>query len=164
MLISILSLSGSLSFALTGALTGSLTGALPYLLILVVSFGAATLLPLSSELLLVAQIKSGAGSASGLLMAAIIGNTAGSVVNWGLGMYMRHFEGRRWFPFKPADIDKASTRFQRYGVWTLLLAWVPLMGDPLTFVAGVMRVPFTVFLPLVAMGKAARYMVLVWSL
>ena len=136
----------------------------PYLLLLVVSFGAATLLPLSSELLLLAQIKAEAGSIEGLLIAAIIGNTAGSAFNWGLGKYMRHFENRRWFPFKPSDIDKASQRFQTYGVWTLLLAWVPIMGDPLTFIAGVMRVPFAVFLPLVAVGKAARYLILAWSL
>ena len=142
----------------------ALSAGAPYLLLLVVSFGAATLLPISSELLLFTQIKTGAGSIEGLLVAAIIGNTAGSIVNWWLGKYMRHFETRRWFPFKPSDIDRASVRFQRYGIWTLLLAWVPIMGDPLTFVAGIMRVPFSLFLPLVATGKAARYLVLAWGL
>ena len=142
----------------------SLGSASPYLLLFVVSFGAATLLPISSELLLFTQIKIGNGAIEGLLLAATIGNTAGSAVNWWLGKYMRHFETRRWFPFKPADIDRASRRFQRYGIWTLLLAWVPIMGDPLTFVAGVMRVPFRVFLPLVMAGKAARYLILAWSL
>ena len=141
-----------------------MSGTVPYLLLLVVSFGAATLLPISSEVLLAAQIKAGSGEIEGLLLAAIVGNTTGSIVNWWLGKYMRHFENHRWFPFNPADINKASGRFQRYGIWTLLLAWVPVMGDPLTFIAGVMRVPFAVFLPLVAIGKAARYLVLAWSL
>lgn len=110
-----------------------------------------------------AQLKAGAGTALGLFAAAAIGNTAGSVFNWWLGRYARHFEGRRWFPFKPKDIEKASDRFQRYGVWSLLFAWVPVIGDPLTFIAGVLRVPFLVLLPLVAIGKAARYAVLVWG-
>ena len=102
-----------------------------------------------------------AGRRSG---AAIIGNTAGSVFNWWLGRYARHFETRRWFPFTPADIEKASARFARFGAASLLLAWLPLIGDPLTFVAGLLRVPFSVFLPLVAIGKAARYVVLLWGI
>ena len=135
-----------------------------YLLILAVSFGAATLLPLSSELLLIAQVKAGAGSREGLLAAAIIGNSAGSAFNWGLGRYARHFQDRRWFPFKPQQIEKASKRFQRFGVWSLLFAWLPVVGDPLTFVAGLLRVNFVAFLPLVAIGKAARYWILLWGL
>ena len=146
------------------SLLSSASLAAPYLLLLVVSFGAATLLPLSSELLLFSQIKTGTGEIEGLLLAAIIGNTAGSVFNWWLGKYMRHFETSRWFPFQPKDIDRASAQFHRYGIWTLLLAWVPVMGDPLTFIAGVMRVPFSLFLPLVLTGKAARYLILVWSM
>ena len=146
------------------ALLLSVTSLSPYFLLFVVSFGAATLLPISSEVLLFAQIKAGSGTIEGLLIAATIGNTAGSALNWWLGKYMRHFETRRWFPFKPSEIDRASDRFQRYGIWTLLLAWVPIMGDPLTFIAGVMRVPFAVFLPLVMVGKAARYLILAWSL
>lgn len=137
---------------------------LAYLLIFAVSFAAATLLPLSSELLLLAQIKTGAGNIAGLLAAAIIGNTAGSVVNWGLGRYALHFQDHRWFPFKPAEIDKASQRFQRFGLWSLLFAWLPIIGDPLTFVAGLLRVKFLLFLPLVALGKASRYLALVWGI
>lgn len=135
----------------------------PYALIAVVSFGAATLLPFSSEVVLVAQMKAGLGSTGGLLLAATIGNVAGSCFNWWLGLYARHFEGRRWFPFSKADIDTASARFNSVGVWTLLLAWVPVIGDPLTFVAGVLRVPFVVFLPLVTIGKAARYAALAYG-
>jgi len=137
---------------------------LAYLLLLAVSFGAATLLPLSSELLLLAQVKANAGSTAGLLSAAIVGNTAGSVFNWWLGRYALHFQNRRWFPFKAQQIDRASARFQRYGTWSLLFAWVPVIGDPLTFVAGLLRVNFVIFLPLVAFGKAVRYIALVWGM
>lgn len=135
----------------------------PYLMLALVSFAAATLLPFSSEVALVAQLKADLGSPAGLFAAATLGNVAGSCFNWWLGLSARHFEGRRWFPFSVADIDHAGERFQRYGVWTLLLAWLPVVGDPLTFVAGVLRVPFLIFLPLVAIGKAARYAVLAYG-
>jgi membrane protein YqaA with SNARE-associated domain len=136
----------------------------PYVLLTVSSFGAATLLPFSSELILVAQLKSGLGSPIALLTAATLGNVAGSCFNWWLGMNARRYEDRRWFPFTADAIDRAGKRFSRYGLWTLLLAWLPVVGDPLTFVAGILRVPFVLFLPLVAAGKAARYALLVYGL
>lgn len=129
----------------------------PYLLLAGAAFLAATLLPFSSEVALVAQMKSGLGSTAGLVTAASIGNVAGSTFNWWLGGALRRFEGRRWFPFKPADIARATERFNRYGTWVLLLAWVPVIGDPLTLVAGVLRVPLGVFLLFVTLGKVARY-------
>jgi len=64
-------------------------------------------------------------------------------------------------PFTAANIEAASQKFNRFGVWSLLLSWVPVVGDPLTFVAGVLRVPFLVFLPLVLVGKLARYLAVV---
>jgi membrane protein YqaA with SNARE-associated domain len=136
----------------------------PYALMCAIAFSAGTLLPFSSEVALVAQMKTGLGSPVGLLLAATIGNVAGSCFNWLIGRYARHFEGRRWFPFSAATIDTASARFNALGVWTLLLAWVPIIGDPLTFVAGVMRVPFWIFLPLVTIGKAGRYAALAYGL
>jgi membrane protein YqaA with SNARE-associated domain len=134
----------------------------PYLLLAGWSFLSATLLPLSSELALAAQIKAGFGSVSGLVAAATIGNVGGSILNWWLGTVLRQFEGRRWFPVSPEQIQKASARFQRYGAGVLLLSWLPIIGDPLTVVAGVLRVPLAVFLPLVILGKAARYVAVAW--
>jgi membrane protein YqaA with SNARE-associated domain len=136
----------------------------PLLVMLASAFGAATLLVLPSEAILLAQIKAGLAPTSTLLAAATIGNVAGSAFNWWLGLNARRFEGRRWFPFSPETIQSASDRFQRFGLWSLLLAWVPIIGDPLTFIAGVLRVPFRYFLPLVAIGKGARYAILVASL
>lgn len=132
----------------------------PLLAMLASSFGAATLFVLPSEAILLAQIKAGLAPVWALLAAATIGNVAGSAFNWWLGCHARRFQDRRWFPFSPSTIAAASSRFQRWGLWSLLLAWVPVIGDPLTFIAGVLRVPFHWFLPLVALGKGARYAIL----
>ena len=136
----------------------------PLLVMLASAFGAATLLVLPSEAVLIAQLKAGLAPPWALLTAATIGNVAGSAFNWWLGLNARRFEDRRWFPFAPATVVAASDRFQRWGLWSLLLAWVPIIGDPLTFIAGVLRVPFRYFLPLVAIGKGVRYAILVASL
>ncbi len=125
------------------------------------AFIAATLLPLYSEAVIVAL--SGAGGFDAVLLVAVAttGNTLGAVVNWALGKYCLHWSDRKWFPFKPTQLDRAGAWFRRYGEWSLLFAWAPVIGDPLTFVAGVLRVPFLPFLVLVAIGKCARYAVLV---
>ena len=81
-------------------------------------------------------------------------------MNWALGRYLLHFSDRRWFPFKPDSLGLAQRWFQRYGVWSLLFAWLPIGGDALTFIAGVMRVRFPIFLLLTAVGKSTRYALL----
>jgi membrane protein YqaA with SNARE-associated domain len=124
------------------------------------AFLAATILPFPSEIILTGAIKGGLADKWGLVAAASIGNVLGALLNWWLGGQLRRFEGRRWFPIDAATLDAASERFQRWGVWSLLLSWVPVIGDPLTFAAGVLRVPLMVFLPLVTAGKVARYVVL----
>ena len=123
------------------------------------AFLAATLIPLSSEAVLAAL-----GSARGfdlalLVLVATAGNTLGAAVNWALGRYFLRWRERRWFPVDPARLDAAARRFQRYGMWSLLFSWLPVVGDPLTFAAGVLGVRFPVFLLLVALGKGARYVV-----
>jgi membrane protein YqaA with SNARE-associated domain len=121
---------------------------------------AATVLPFSSEAVLVGMDVSGHFAAPVLFAVATAGNTLGSVVNWALGRYCLRWRDRRWFPVKPRDLDRASRLFNRWGVVSLLFAWLPVVGDPLTLLAGVLRTPFLVMLPLVALGKAARYAVL----
>ena len=127
------------------------------------AFLAATILPVSSEVVL-AVIIAGAPDALWLpILVATAGNTAGAVVNWALGWFFIRYRDRRWFPVSERRLANASRWFQRYGVWSLLLAWLPVVGDPLTLAAGLFRVPFWTFLPLVAIGKAARYAVLAWT-
>ncbi len=124
-----------------------------------VAFLAATLLPAYSEVMFVGMHASGYDPWL-LWLFASAGNTLGSAVNWALGRYLLHFQDRRWFPFKAASLGKAQQWFQHYGVWSLLMAWAPIGGDALTFIAGMMRVHFLVFIALTALGKAARYALL----
>lgn len=124
-------------------------------------FLAATLLPASSEVTLAALVQQAVGDPWLLLVFASIGNTGGSVVNWMMGRFLRHYQDRRWFPVSEKQVDRASNWFARFGLWSLLFAWLPVIGDPLTAVAGLLRVPFLPFLILVAIGKTARYLVIV---
>ena len=123
------------------------------------SFLAATILPAQSEVGLVALILNDEHSLLGLIAAASVGNTLGSVVNWFLGRGVDQFSDRRWFPVKPHQLDRAAGWYHRYGRWSLLLSWTPFLGDPLTVVAGVLREPFWSFLAIVAVAKTGRYVV-----
>jgi len=122
---------------------------------------AATLVPAQSELLLVALNASGSYDTAALLLVATAGNVLGSLLNWAAGRYLMHFRDRRWFPVGPRQVERATAWFNRFGVWSLLFAWVPLVGDPLTLVAGILRVDLRLFLLLVTLGKAGRYAALV---
>lgn len=130
-----------------------------YLSLFFSGFIAATLFPASSEVLLLALQAQGY-SLLWLFIAATAGNTLGSCVNWYLGTRVLDFQHKRWFPVSPAALSRAQQQFQRYGSWSLLLAWLPVVGDPLTLVAGVLKVRFSLFLLLVLLGKAARYALL----
>ena len=122
---------------------------------------AATLFPVSSEVLLVALLQQGY-TPWWLFVAATAGNTLGSCVNWYLGFRLLDFQHKAWFPVSAAALTRAQLQFQRFGSWRLLLAWLPVVGDPLTLVAGVLRLRFPLFLLLVLLGKAARYAVVIW--
>lgn len=118
---------------------------------------AATILPFYSEVVLAAALADGEQSRFVLWIAATAGNTLGAVVNWLLGRYAAHWRGRRWFPASERAMEKAEGWFKRRGVWLLLLSWLPVGGDALTVVAGLLRVRFDLFVVLVAAGKGARY-------
>ena len=130
-----------------------------YWLLFLGAFGAATILPFSSEIAFIGLIEQGYAP-FWVWLVATAGNSLGAVVNWILGRFLTRFESKRWFPFKPDSLHRGQAWFQKYGVWSLLLAWLPVIGDALTFVAGVMKVRFEVFFILTAIGKGARYMVL----
>jgi|SRR5690554_1253571 len=130
-----------------------------YLSLFFAALLSATLLPGSSEVLLVALAMNGHDVVL-LWAVATLGNTVGSCVNYGLGRYALHWQHKRWFPITPTQLEKGQRWFAKYGKWSLLLAWMPVVGDPLTLFAGIMRLHFTVFLVLTAIGKAARYAIL----
>lgn len=125
----------------------------------VTSFLAATVLPMSSEAVLAGVALTTTTDKLLLLAVATVANTLGSILNWSLGRWGAHFRDRPWFPVKPATYDKAADRFRHWGTWSLLLSWIPIIGDPLTLIAGAAGVRFLPFLVLVAIGKAARYAV-----
>ena len=121
---------------------------------------AATLVPAQSEAVLVALLLDGSRPAWLLVAVATVGNVLGSVVNWVLGRFLLRFRDRRWFPVSDRALTRAQTRYARWGHWSLLGSWLPVVGDPLTLVAGVMREPIGRFLVLVTLAKGGRYLVL----
>ena len=131
-----------------------------YIGLFLAAFLAATVVPFSSEVLLLGMDLSGEFEAIGLLAVASLGNTLGSVTNWCLGRFCLHWQDAKWFPVKPRALDRAGRWFNRYGTWVLLLAWVPVIGDPITLAAGALKTRFSRFLLLIAISKTGRYAVL----
>ena len=129
-----------------------------YLTLLFISFLAATILPLSSELTLASLLNTGNYSSFILVATASLGNILGSVFNWILGFYLFKYTNKKWFPFKKNKINNASKRFKKFGACSLLFSWLPVIGDPLTLVAGILRVNFLLFIILVTFGKVGRYL------
>ncbi len=130
-----------------------------YLSLFATAFLAATILPAYSEVMFAGMLAAGYDPLA-LWGWATAGNTLGAAVNWLLGRYLLQFQDRKWFPFKTANLHRAQAWFQRFGVWSLLFAWLPVGGDALTFVAGIMRVRFAVFFALTGIGKGVRYAIL----
>lgn len=135
-----------------------MSAAAAYASLFLSAFLSATLLPGTSEALFTGFILEEVGTPTGLLIAAVTGNVLGSLVNWILGRFFAEFRDRKWFPVKERHYERAVRWFAKYGKWSLLLAWAPIIGDPLTIVAGALRVPFGPFLLLVSIGKLARYL------
>ena len=121
---------------------------------------AATVLPMQSEAALVGLLLTDTYPVWALVAVASLGNVLGSVVNWLLARGIEHFRDRRWFPVKPAALARAQGWYRRFGKWSLLLSWAPVIGDPLTVVAGVLKEPFPIFVALVTVAKVGRYLVL----
>ncbi|MEX3314670.1 YqaA family protein [Sulfitobacter sp. PS-8MA] len=124
------------------------------------AFFAATLIPAQSEAVLLGLIWAEAHPVALLLLVATAGNVLGSLVNWLLGRYLALVATRRWFPFSPAQLRRASDWYQRWGYWSLLASWMPLIGDPLTLAAGVLKEPLWRFLLIVTLAKGGRYLLL----
>lgn len=121
---------------------------------------AATILPMQSEAVLVGLLIEGSRPVVTLIVVATVGNVLGSVINWYLGRFSLRFKDRRWFPASDDQLARAELWYRRYGRWSLLLSWVPIVGDPLTVVAGILREPPVSFLVLVSLAKGARYVLL----
>jgi membrane protein YqaA with SNARE-associated domain len=125
------------------------------------AFIAATIFPMQSEALLVGLVLADRYSLAGLLLAASVGNTLGAVLNWLLGRSIERFRTRPWFPASEDKLQKAQAWYRKYGKWSLLLSWLPIAGDAITVVAGVLREPLPTFLALVFIAKTFRYVAVV---
>jgi len=154
---SVAALIASLSAALSHIATGAMAA---YVGLFSASLVAATLLPAQSETVLVALIIAAKQNPWALVAVASVGNTLGACVNWVLGRGIERFRHKRWFPVSERAMQRAQASYQRFGKWSLLLSWAPVIGDPLTLIAGVLREPFLPFVLIVAFGKTLRYVVL----
>ncbi|MBI2255819.1 MAG: DedA family protein [Proteobacteria bacterium] len=136
---------------------------LSYLTLFLTAFGAATILPGFSEVTFATLLLQSPQDWPVLLIVATAGNTLGGIANWVLGRFLLHWQDRKWFPVSRKHLAQASRLFQKYGYPLLLLSWLPIIGDPITLAAGVLRARFLPSLILILIGKAARYGVLAWA-
>jgi membrane protein YqaA with SNARE-associated domain len=127
------------------------------LLLFLSAFGAATLLPLQSEAVLLGLLMNDSHEAGMLIAAASLGNILGSCVNWWLGLKIEHYKDKKWFPVSAGKMRQAQGIYRKYGFWSLLLSWVPVIGDPITLIAGLLKESFPRFLLMVSIAKIGRY-------
>jgi len=123
---------------------------------------AATVLPLSSEVILGYLLMNDYNPAVTIAVATA-GNVSGSFVNYAIGYWGGMLIIRNVLKISPRDFSKAKKRFEKYGVVSLCFAWVPVIGDPLTLAAGVLKINVMVFLILVTAGKLCRYIVISYA-
>lgn len=120
-----------------------------------VALVAASPVPLPSEPVFLGFLAAGSAPLA-LVVVATLGNVLGSCVTFALGRWAQHFQDRRWFPVRPAQMARAAAWFNRWGRWSLLLTFLP-GGDALVLVAGLLRVPVWIFLALASLAKGGRY-------
>lgn len=131
------------------------------IILFVVAIGSATILPSQAELVLFAFLAAGKDSPLLLILAATLGNAIGSTAMYYVGCSISKWQHKPWFPIKPKYLKRPQLLFQRHGILTLLLAGVPFIGNPISITAGILRVRLELFIPLVALSKSIRY-ILVW--
>ncbi|MCF6321809.1 MAG: DedA family protein [Rhizobiaceae bacterium] len=134
-------------------IVGILTG------LFVSAFTSATLLPGTSEAVLVGILAGGNVPTMLAVLVATIGNTLGSCVNWGIGAFAERLSHHKRFKIDPAKLERYSRWYRKWGVWSLLASWMPIIGDPLTVVAGLARTPLALFSAIVFVAKGVRYLI-----
>ena len=131
-----------------------------YLNLFILSFLASTVLPFGSEALVVALIYQGLNPFT-VVMVASVGNFLGSCTTYYLGLKGRPILEKYLSP-SPGKLDKSERLFNKYGIYTLLFTWVPGIGDAITMVAGLLKLPFRSFSIMVFLGKFGRYFALAY--
>ena len=120
---------------------------------------SSTLFPGGSETLLLYRLHEG-GNASALVAIATVGNVLGSLITYTMGRLGNEAIHKKWLRMDEKKIERAEHWFGRYGQVSLLFAWLPIVGDPLCLVAGLLRSSLIWFVMLVTLGKCARYVLL----
>lgn len=121
---------------------------------------AATLVPAQSEAVLVGLLLAGTHPVWLLLVVATAGNVLGAIVNWAIGRWIGHLGDHPRAPVSAARRARAEAWYRRWGWISLFGSWLPIVGDPLTVVAGALREPLWRFTIVVSLAKAGRYIVL----
>ena len=124
----------------------------------------ATIIPFGSEAYFITLLNLDKYNHFILFVVASVGNVLGSLFNWICGFYINFFIKKSWFPINNKIIDRGNKLFTKYGKWSLLISWFPLIGDPITFAAGTLRYPIIPFLVLVSIGKVGRYLIIYLSI
>ncbi len=123
---------------------------------------AATILPLSSEVVLSFLLLKDLNPII-LVSIATFGNVLGSFVNYAIGFWGSLFIIKNILKTSEDDFFKAKQRFKKYGVFSLFFAWVPIIGDTLTVVAGALKINILIFLILITAGKLIRYIIISYA-
>ena len=134
-----------------------------YVGLFLASFLAATILPLSSEVVLGFLLLHDFNPTL-LVGVATCGNVLGAFANYVIGFWGSDFLVNKVLKISGAESVKAQQTFKKFGVLSLLFAWVPVGGDPLTFVAGVLKIHLLIFFSLVTSGKLIRYVVITYAI
>lgn len=127
-----------------------------YPALFLLSFLAATVIPLGSEWLLIVMVMKGF-SPEYCILAASTGNYLGACTTFLIGIWGADFCIKKLLRIDETQLQKAVKLYQKYGTWSLLLSWLPIIGDPLCLVAGIFKVHFIRFSILVYIGKFCRY-------
>ena len=125
----------------------------------VAAFIAATLIPFQSEAIFVALQVTEVASVVTLIVVASIANTLGAFINYAIGAKIEQYHDHRWFPLNPDKLARAQGWYARWGKWSLLLSWMPVV-ELTTVIAGTLRTPLWQFAVLVGVAKTARYIAL----
>lgn len=132
-------------------------------LLFITAFISATLFPLGSEAVLLYYASQEEYAVLTLLLVASVGNTLGSLLNWYIGRYVYQFGQGRWRWLSDGKHRKITGWFTKYGWWSVLFCWLPVVGDGIALVSGALKMPLTLFLPMVFIGKGARYAVVLYA-
>lgn len=127
------------------------------LIVFLAAAASASILPGTTEVAMVAAIVGFKLAPVPVVIAATLGSILGSAAQWGIGRFFARYRDHPRFPLKPAQYERYSRWFQRWGVWALGMSWLPGVGDVLTLIAGLFRTPFVLSMALVGLAKGARF-------